>query len=624
MSLCFGGRFVGSAPIWGYPADPNQPYARNNGHVAAYSVPVMPDPSSPISPFEPLEEGEDSGEYTESEEAEEDLLAAEEDLLAGVGPQSERTTFVLEGYSIEGVLGRGSMGTVYAASAVGAKFPLALKVLKFDGPDDKMALERFRREVEAVAHLKHPGVPGFHDAGQLEDGRFYLAMERLDGSDLDQLWSTGKCPRIELVEYICGSLGPLAAAHDHEIVHRDLKPANIFVADGGQRVVLLDFGVARQAGDARMRTATGIALGTPAYMSPEQVNAPSTAGPASDIWSAGVMLYEAISGELPFDGESVHALLIAVCTQKPVPITEKDYQIHPALAALVMKCLEADPGARWQTAGELQAALGALLQQDDVRATLMAAKSIVPPAPRAQFQTDPTMLAGSMGALVTASTATPEASTGPVFGTTDPTAEVYPRRKKSHGVLLGVFAAAVGAGLLTWVALSGPAAETPDPNPVEVASEPRELVPADNGLTETAETETETEAETETETAETETAETETAETETAETAETETAETETADTPTMRRVARRTMSAMTAEPPDSMTASTSAAGGDATETTVTTSTATPMEQTTMAAVETEMETPPRLTKRRVVRRRVPMDTMNSTMEQQRPGFVTF
>ena len=271
----------------------------------------------------------------------------------------------IDGYELRAPIGRGSMGTVYAAVERATGRDVALKLLHADVVEHEMALERFRREVELVRRIGHGAIPEVYDAGQLPDGRLYLAMELLRGESLEEWWDTPGHSRLEALE-------PLAAAHAAGVVHRDLKPENVYVCfEGAPRVKLLDFGIARElGGSAKKKTATGVAVGTPVYMSPEQASKPSAAGPATDVWSFGVMVYEALCGELPFDGESPHAVLIAVCTEPAVALETRAPGVHPDLHAFVRRCLQKDVAERYPDGAAAREAFGALLARPEVRATL--------------------------------------------------------------------------------------------------------------------------------------------------------------------------------------------------------------------------------------------------------------
>lgn len=287
---------------------------------------------------------------------------------------SFRPTFLpdVPGYQVDEAIGRGSMGTVYRATPDEGGEAVAIKVLHIDGIDEEMAFERFTREVQAAGKIGHRGIPTVYDAGQLADGRLYLAMEMLVGCDLEDWWDDPRHTRLEALHLLASAMEPLAAAHEAGIIHRDLKPENVYVVDSGDPPTrLLDFGIARDlSGDHKKRTATGVALGTPVYMSPEQATKPSDAGPSTDVWSLGVMMYETLCGELPFDGESPHAVVIKVCTDDPVPLQERSPSVHEDLVALVHECLSKDPYQRPADAGELRHRLMALLTVDEVQRSL--------------------------------------------------------------------------------------------------------------------------------------------------------------------------------------------------------------------------------------------------------------
>lgn len=279
----------------------------------------------------------------------------------------------IERYELGSLIGRGSMGAVYEAKDADGRV-VALKILHAEAAAHEMALTRFEREVELARRIDHPAVPEIFDWGQLPDGRLFLAMERLHGDTLEGWWETPGRPRAHAMELLLEALGPLAAAHRLGIVHRDLKPENVFVLDRPDlrgRVRLLDFGIARDIDeDAKSKTATGVAVGTPVYMSPEQATKPRLASQPTDVWSFGVMMYEALCGELPFDGDTPHAVIIAVATEPHVPLAERAPELHPDLLALVERCLLKDPSRRPRDAAELEALLGGLLARPEVVRTI--------------------------------------------------------------------------------------------------------------------------------------------------------------------------------------------------------------------------------------------------------------
>lgn len=295
----------------------------------------------------------------------------------------------LAGYKILGEIGRGSMGFVYEAKS--DKYgPVAVKVLNILAANGDMAVERFRREVTVGARIGHAAIPTVYDSGSLPDGRFYLVMELLRGCDLEDWWEAPGHTRAEALDLICEALEPLAAAHEHGVVHRDLKPENLFVEQDGT-VRLLDFGVARDPDASQnLRTATGISVGTPVYMSPEQATKPTEVDTPADIWSVGIMLYEALCGELPFDGESPHAVILHACTREPTPLEERVPEVHQEIRDLVNQCLRKNPLERLPHGGALHSALAALLQREDIRETLGGPAAA--PSFRLSHSTAPTQL----------------------------------------------------------------------------------------------------------------------------------------------------------------------------------------------------------------------------------------
>ena len=235
--------------------------------------------------------------------------------------------------------------------------PAAIKLLDAGLTDE----DRFLREASATADIGHPDIVDIFDAGRdPETGAFYIAMELLEGETLREHMEDEATTPGQILRLIRRSVVPLCEAHARGFVHRDLKPENIFVVGERQQVKLLDFGIARRMNASRM-TATGTSMGTPHYMSPEQAMDAGKVSAASDVWSVGVMIYEALSGAPPFDGETIHAVIVAACTQDHVPLAERVPEVDPALSELVDRCLAKTPSDRPATAGALLAELDRLL-----------------------------------------------------------------------------------------------------------------------------------------------------------------------------------------------------------------------------------------------------------------------
>jgi len=276
-------------------------------------------------------------------------------------------------FRIDKILGRGGMATVYASFDQKLGLPVALKVLKRELTRDKMVVKRFEREARAASNLRHPNVVEVVDWG-VEDEEAFIAMELAQGTDLLKALARQRpMKQVRAVLVLTQVCAALSAAHAKGIVHRDLKPENVFVLDRPDRgrVRLLDFGIARDVDEhAKSKTATGVAVGTPVYMSPEQATKPRLASQPTDVWSFGVMMYEALCGELPFDGDTPHAVIIAVATEAHVPLAERAPELHPELLALVERCLSKDPSRRPRDAGELEVLLGALLARPEVVRTI--------------------------------------------------------------------------------------------------------------------------------------------------------------------------------------------------------------------------------------------------------------
>ena len=279
-------------------------------------------------------------------------------------------------YELVRALAEGGMGSVHIARHVLTRVEVALKLMHGAASRDESAVERFLREVRFAAEIGHPGIVKVFDAGEDSDGTLFLAMELLSGEDMAERLARPETTAGQALDLLARVLPALTAAHARGIVHRDLKPENIFVArrpDGAEEVKLLDFGIARQVG-VSSKTSIGTGLGTTHYMSPEQASNARDVRPASDVWALGVILYESITGMLPFDGASIHEVIIRAYTEKHAPLTQFVPGIDPRLAALVDRCLAKQASDRPEDAGALAAELEPLLADPAVRASLIGGR----------------------------------------------------------------------------------------------------------------------------------------------------------------------------------------------------------------------------------------------------------
>jgi Tol biopolymer transport system component len=260
-------------------------------------------------------------------------------------------------YLLERELGSGGMAIVYLAEDIKHRRKVAVKVLRAElaatlGP------ERFLREIEVAARLQHPHILPLHDSGQSQ-GFLYYVMPAIEGHNLrHRIASQGELPIHEAVKILVEVTDALAYAHTQGVVHRDIKPENILIS--GRHALVTDFGVAKAVSEATGRqnlTTVGVALGTPAYMAPEQAAGESNIDQRADIYALGVLGYELISGRPPFTGRTSQEVLAAHVTQAPAPLCNHRPACPAELEAVIMKCLEKRPADRWQTAEELLTAL---------------------------------------------------------------------------------------------------------------------------------------------------------------------------------------------------------------------------------------------------------------------------
>jgi tetratricopeptide (TPR) repeat protein len=275
-------------------------------------------------------------------------------------------------YVVVKELARGGMGVVYVAQSPSLERRVALKVLLAGTAADDAAIDRFKLEAKAMARLQHPNVVGVHEVGLDQQGRWFMAMDLVDGGSLSaRIKEEGRLgPRLA-ANWARSIALALAAAHAQEVLHRDLKPANILLdtqaADaGGARPRITDFGLAKIAGGEGM-TATGQSMGTPAYMPPEQADGDLERIDArSDVYSLGATLYEMLCGEPPFKGATALNVINAVLTREPTPLTARGVDLD--LATICHKCLEKEPEDRYDSAQSLADDLGRYLVDEPILA----------------------------------------------------------------------------------------------------------------------------------------------------------------------------------------------------------------------------------------------------------------
>ena len=315
-------------------------------------------------------------------------------------------------YKIRSRLGAGGMGIVYEAEDTRLGRKVAIKFLPDEANADAEAIQRFQREARVISNLNHPFICTLHDIGS-HDGKQFMVMELLDGQSLKDRIARGALPLEEVLELGAQMADALAAAHTQGVVHRDIKPANLFVTRRGLLKVL-DFGVAKLGeagrssdgltgtrGGSDQLTTMGTTIGTVSYMSPEQARGQEIDG-RSDLFSAGVVLYEMATGQLPFQGPTVATIFESLLTRAPTPPSELKAGIPPELDHIILKALEKDRAVRYQGAAEMRADLRRLKRAaDSGSATARPGAVAAPPksAPKALIIGAPLLTAALVGAF---------------------------------------------------------------------------------------------------------------------------------------------------------------------------------------------------------------------------------
>ncbi len=357
-------------------------------------------------------------------------------------------------YRVERVLGAGGMGVVVEARHLQLYTKVAIKFLLPTNLEKRDAMARFAREARAAARLKSEHVARVLDVGTLESGAPYMVMEYLVGSELSTwLRQRGALPVEDAVEILLQIAEALAEAHASGIVHRDLKPTNLFIVerrDGGAHVKVLDFGISKMAEEGVDATQTATILGSPLYMSPEQMRSAKAVDPRSDIWSLGVIFFEMLTGERPFEGDTLTELILKVTSEVPRPVRRLRPELPAAVAAVISRCLEKDRRNRFQSVTELAVALEPFAPYSFVTSsrpvTSLVPSGPNPPPARSALTADPPVIQAS-------------AATGAPWSRT--------AMKPGTKAVVGTASLVVVAGAAVWLAFLPPRAEEPgSPPPV--------------------------------------------------------------------------------------------------------------------------------------------------------------
>jgi serine/threonine-protein kinase len=405
-------------------------------------------------------------------------------VLEHVTPTPSHAGQVLDGkYRLDTLLAEGGMGAVYRATHVMLGKTVAIKLIRSAIVASPEIVRRFQREARAATALNHPNIVSVYDLGQTPDGTLYIAMEYIDGPSLKTLIQAGRAiPPMRTIAILRQVASALATAHRHNIIHRDLKPHNIMLAtgvDGSEQAKLVDFGIAKTFDESTQLTSMGSALGTPYYMSPEQIEG-RTVDARSDLYALGIILYEMLVGEVPFADQSTPAVLVRQLKERPARPSLKNPAVPPALEAIALRCLEKDPEQRFQTADDFAAALNDAVtaMNDAAGMATMPMMRATPSAPVATDQADATLVSPAKAAAAAPPPSAPPLAVAPAAAApgTRPTvavpqmqpavaaasSEAAPPRNSSMAPLIAAAAVLLllAGGYLWWSGRQAPASTT--------------------------------------------------------------------------------------------------------------------------------------------------------------------
>ncbi len=376
-------------------------------------------------------------------------------------------------YRVERVLGVGGMGIVVAARHEQLDQPVAIKFVRDDALGNEEAVARFLREARAAVKLRSEHAAKVLDVGTLESGAPYMVMEYLEGSDLGAvLVERGPLPVEVVAEYVVQACEAVAEAHAAGIVHRDLKPQNLFLAvtvGGGARVKVLDFGVSKTlatSGGGGL-TQTRSMLGSPLYMSPEQMRSSRDVDARSDVWALGVVLYELLTKRWPFEAETMPELVLKVVTEPAQPLRGHRPDVPQAMIDIIDRCLQRDPAARYANAAELALALEPLAPPES-RVTVERARMAMGNTGRGRMTSSPQL---AVAETPPARPALTPAAWGSGKGTL-----VSPEPRRGNGAWIGggiaVAAVVAGAVFLLRSHDAPPAPAAPSPTAAAILAPP--------------------------------------------------------------------------------------------------------------------------------------------------------